>query len=275
MDIRLAAGLLALTLANDVLADEPQRLIKDAIWKHRPNGQEFASLYPQKAQSPQKGGWAVVSCRAKADGALETCKIAAEAPAGLGFGASAVAMAEKYFKLEPRTKSGDAVDGGYVHIPIVYQGLGGAAEAPPRITYKPARPAMLLTIAEQRDAQRGTFPCPTPETPQARCVAHEIFWKSEPDLEISAPILRGAGQTTGVSLLDCAVGDSGKLVNCQVQGEVTPGGRAAILELASKLEAPEKAIDKTPTAKGQLVAVFDWAAILKANEVLLPVATKP
>jgi hypothetical protein len=270
----LLAGSVLLTAANGTQAREPQRLIKDAIWKYRPNGEQFASLYPREARSPQKAGWAVVSCRALASGALEDCKAAAEAPLGLGFGKSAVALAEKYFRLEVKTKSGESVQGGYVHIPIVYQGLGGAVEAAPAISYAPGRPALLITPVKERTGS-SAFPCPTPDNVQALCLAHQFYWKTQPDIDVTAPILRSAGQTTGISVLDCAVGNKGVLTDCQVQGEVTADGKAAILKLAMTFEAPDRAQDKTPTTDGRIAAVFDWAAILKANEILAPLDTAP
>jgi hypothetical protein len=265
----LLAGLVLLTAATGE-AREPQRLIGDAVWKYRPDGEQFASLYPGEAQSPQRAGWAVVSCRARASGMLEDCKVAAEAPLDLGFGKSAVALAEKYFRLEAKTKSGESVEGGYVHIPIVYQGLGGVAEA------APGRPSMLVTPAKERTAGSSAFPCPTPENAQTLCLAHQFYWKTQPDIELTAPILRTAGQTTGISILDCLVGNKGKLTDCQVQGDVTPDGKAAILKLATTFEAPDRTQDKTPTINnGRIAALFDWAAILKANEVLAPIDAPP
>jgi hypothetical protein len=264
------ATLALLTAANAVQAREPQRLIKDAAWKSRPNDEQFASLYPREAQSPQRGGWAVVSCRAAASGVLEDCKAAAEAPLGLGFGKSAIALAEKYFRIEAKTKSGESVEGGYVHIPIIFQGLGGSVEAAPVVNYAPGRPAMLITPVKGRASGSSAFACPTPDDAQARCLAHQFYWKTQPEIDVTAPILRAAGQATGVSVLDCAIGDAGLLKDCQVQGDVTASGKAAILKLAATFEAPDKAQDKTPIISGRIAAVFDWAAILKANEILAP-----
>ena len=41
-------------------AREPQRVITDAVWKRKPNGEEFAALYPTAARNPQRGGWATI-----------------------------------------------------------------------------------------------------------------------------------------------------------------------------------------------------------------------
>jgi hypothetical protein len=270
----LLGALALLTAPDGALAREPQRLINDAIWLRKPNGQEIAALYPPDAQSRQKGGWAILSCRAAASGRMEACKIALEAPVGLGFGAAAVKMTETYFRLAPKTKSGATAAGGYVHIPIVLQGPPGEATPPPR-TYMPGQPAMLITPLPSSGAKPSGFPCPTENDPQAHCQAHEINWKTKPDVDVSAPILRAGGQTTGVSVLDCAVGDKGVLTDCQVQGDVTPSGRTAILKLATHFEAPDKAQDKTPTNNNRIAAVIDWAAILKADEVLYPLDAAP
>ncbi|EJL34141.1 TonB family protein [Caulobacter sp. AP07] len=271
----LLGALVLLTAPNGALAREPQRLINDAIWLRKPNAREFAALYPSSARSQQKGGWAVLSCRVAASGRVEACKIALEAPVGLGFGPAAVKMTEAYFRFAPKTKSGATAEGGYVHIPIIFQGPPGEA-APPLRTYAAGQPAMLITtLPSSRMSKSGSFPCPKTDKPEALCLAHEFYWKTKSDVDVSAPILRASGQTTGVSVLNCAVGDAGVLKDCQVQGDVTAGGKAAILKLATTFEAPDKAEDKTPITDGRIVAMFDWPTLLKAYEVLAPLDAAP
>jgi len=270
-----ACGLALLSAANGAQAREPRRLIDDGEWLRKPTGEEFATLYPSGARDRRKGGWAVLSCRAAASGRMEACQVAAEAPAGLGFGQAAVQMTQAYFRLAPQTKSGAAVEGGYVHIPVVFRGPSGEASPPP-LTYAPGRPAMLVTpLSSAKTWRSGAFPCPTQAEPEARCLAHEIFWITAPGVDVSAPVLLAAGQTAGVSVLDCAVGDAGALKDCHVQGDVTDGGKAAILKLAATFTAPEEATDKTPATAGRIAAVFDWAAILAADKVLAPLDAAP
>lgn len=262
------AGLSLLAVAVLANAAEPRRDISDAVWTRKPTGEEIARLYPPKAQTAERGGWTVLSCRVDAKGGLKACQVAAESPKGWGFGAAALSLAQ-YFRYAPLTKSGAPIEGGYVTIPIILHGPTAKSQEPP-VTYAPARPAQLITPLPSGSRAAGAFPCATAQDPQARCTANPITWKTAPEAGVSAPILRAAGQTTGVSVLDCIADQAGKLTQCEVQGDVTPGGQAAILKLAALFEAPEKSASGLPVAGGRIAAIVDWATILEADEVLAP-----
>jgi hypothetical protein len=224
-----------------------------------------------KARNQNQSGWAIVACMVQAKGSLIACRTAAEGPVDLGFGQAAAAMAESYFRMAAKDAAGDPVEGRQVHISIVFSGLGGPTNPPPPSTYGAGKPAMLMSVLPPTQAKRaGAFACPTASEPDAHCLAHQLYWVVAPEIAVSAPVIRAAGQSSGVSMLNCAVGDKGALVDCSVQGDVTPKGQAALLQLASAFQAPEKTEDKMPTTAGRVIAMFDWAAILKANEVLWP-----
>ena len=264
-----AALLLAVGLASPTAnARAPQRLIKDPVWARAPDNEQFMSFYPPVARAQNRGGWAVVSCRALAKGGLTGCKVAIESPADLGFGAAARRMASQAFSLKPNAGGGEPVEGGYVHIPIVFQPSAGGA-VPPQ-TFAAGQPAMLVTVLPGGRSAANAFPCPAQDSPNALCVTHEVSWKARPEADVAAPVLRAAGQTHGVSTLDCAVGDDGGLIACEAGGDLTPGGKAAILKLAQAFRAPSQAMDGTPIRSGRVASVFDWATLLKAYEVLAP-----
>lgn len=246
----------------------PQRLIQDPVWAREPDNEQFLSFYPPVARAQNRGGWAVVSCRALANGGLTGCKVAIEAPADLGFGAAARRMASQTFSLKPSTRGGQSVEGGYVHLPIVFQPVAGGT-VPPQ-TFAAGQPAMLVKPLSGGQSAPDAFPCPAPGAPNALCKVHAISWTTRPDADVAAPILRAAGQTRGVSTLDCAVGDEGGLTDCEAGGDLTPSGKTAILKLAQAFKAPPRALDGTATRGERIASVFDWATLLKAYEVLAP-----
>jgi len=76
-----------------------------------------ASAAPQPT-GPE--GSVVLVCRVTARGELENCRVDSEEPVGQGFGAAAMEMA-KEFKLRPRTRDGQKVEGGTIRIPMKFK----------------------------------------------------------------------------------------------------------------------------------------------------------
>jgi hypothetical protein len=71
-------------------------------WVGQPSVDQVRSAFPVAAVQAQRDGDVDLDCATRADGHLEDCVVKSERPAGLGFGAAALALAPDYrFKLWP------------------------------------------------------------------------------------------------------------------------------------------------------------------------------
>ena len=89
----------------------------------------MARYYPLQAQVAEQTGNATLMCGVRVDGSVGGCTVESEAPANWGFGAAAIGLSP-LFKMKPRTKGGQPVDGAKVRIPIAFR----LAEAPETTT---------------------------------------------------------------------------------------------------------------------------------------------
>jgi protein TonB len=89
-------------------------------WLRRPTASDMERYYPERALSMEKNGEVRMTCKVKADGTLEDCKISSETPSGFNFGSSALKMAG-LFKMKPETRDGEPVAGASVTVPIVFK----------------------------------------------------------------------------------------------------------------------------------------------------------
>jgi outer membrane biosynthesis protein TonB len=71
----------------------------------RPSPQEFAAAYPHGAEALGVNGRAVLVCDVDRGGRLERCKVAAETPAGAGFGGAALGLVHAFRLAAPAAES--------------------------------------------------------------------------------------------------------------------------------------------------------------------------
>lgn len=91
--------------------------ISNPTWLSKPTAAQLGRLYPSRAVERGISGAATMECRVLATGSVTNCSIIRESPAGYGFGEAALAST-RYFKLNPRTVDGQAIEGAKVQIPM-------------------------------------------------------------------------------------------------------------------------------------------------------------
>lgn len=74
-------------------------------WIAKPDAMTVSQAYPQIASRLEIAGRAVISCKVDDFGKLQECRVIAEAPTGMGFGAAALSMA-RAFHMRPMTRLG-------------------------------------------------------------------------------------------------------------------------------------------------------------------------
>ena len=94
-----------------------QHVITNPAWLSRPNGDQMAKVYPERAARLGVSGAVTLDCRVLASGSVGTCDVISETPADQGFAKAALSLGH-LFRMKPRTEDGQAVDGGTVRIPV-------------------------------------------------------------------------------------------------------------------------------------------------------------
>jgi TonB family protein len=247
----LAAGALAGSGVVAQPADGP-------VWTRRPSQAELERNYPSWSAAGA-GGSVALRCKVAANGTLTDCAVAAETPAGLGFGGAAMNVARN-FRMKPMSMAGRPVAGATVLVPVVFELAGGSPAPPPNI--HPGDAAILVTLLEGAPPKRAAvIPCPSQAAPERRCLGHSFDWRSRPPGSRVSRLLRGSGQQAGISLLECSAGPDGRLSACKVGGDATEQSKAALIEMAGLFRAPGFARDSTSMGSGRVLIEIDWSLV--------------
>jgi TonB family protein len=211
----ILAGLAVLLADSGVVAQSNSR--GDAVpdWERFPTREEIAIVWPVAARVSGATGRAVIDCKVSVNGSPFDCSVAEEEPAGLGFGAAAIALTPQMI-FKPATKDGR---------PAIYHGL--------RVPVNFSMPPPRLSPRDIKD-RRGFRP-----------VATDVRWLEGPsvsDVAAAYPTKARAAGVGGQSTLQCDFSSAGRLRNCTVimHHPSGYGFGAAAMKLAPLFAAPLK-----------------------------------
>lgn len=256
-----AALSLALIAGSAAAQDAPQPLVTAPLWAAKPSETDFEAAYPKRLKRNKVSASVVVTCRIDAAGALQGCKVMTEAPGGKGLGEAALKLIP-HFRAKPLDGEGQAVAGRVVDLPIAFQAIGSPQ---PPTAHQPGRPSTLVTPGTSGPG--SDLACPSKDDAKRMCRSHAFAWESGPTVRDSGTVLRRAGRREGVSFMECARGDDGRLTACTVTSDTPAKSKSVMLELAGRFVAPQKAADGTPLASGRILTTWEWAALMKAVQV--------
>lgn len=93
VSVKLILGGLLLALTGHAARAQGADCAAGHTWAQTPSPNDLSALYPEAAIVGGVEGEATLHCRRLPDGALGDCSVAAESPAGFGFGKAALAVA--------------------------------------------------------------------------------------------------------------------------------------------------------------------------------------
>ena len=226
-------------------------------WKAKPNGNDIARYYPDRAARAGQAGWTVIECQTEATGAMKSCQVLGEAPAGADFGAAGLALS-RLFKLDADKMAPEVLAGGVVTIPIMLVMNGGPTMLRNDLA---GGPSVLLT-----PSPKGATPCPTAAAPNQTCLSHRFIWAEAPTIVETASFVRAAAASPVTTTVICPIGGDMKLAGCMQAGTADPSQVVAMNGLLPLFKSPSEAQDKAPAKDGFILIQFDWPALKHAVE---------
>lgn len=142
---------------------------KAGDWRRRPTSDDLLAVFPREAYRRGVSGEAVISCVVTEQGGLNDCVPVHESPAGMGFGAAAIALTPQ-FMMRPATLEGEPAV-STIRIPVKFATFGGGpalgrkrvlpgnvgwAEAP---TFAEVAAAYPRKAQAERKGGRATLAC--------------------------------------------------------------------------------------------------------------------
>jgi TonB family protein len=168
-------------------------------WLRKPTTQELYGVWPLAAKTKGVDGGATISCVVTEQGLLTDCTVVSEHPAGMGFGAAAIALSDR-FLMTPAKVDGKPIP-SRATIPVNFRDDSG----PPT-------------------ARTGTrFVTP----PESILMLTNPVWLSAPSFQQMAnayPSLDPGKAVAGHVVMQCHVAKDGSLHFCDIMSE-QPGGR--------------------------------------------------
>lgn len=108
----------SLTFLDPASPEGRKRTVREPQWTTTIDPEKLLAIFPpQAAEAGVKAGRGIADCLVAPDGQLTDCKAGRETPPGLGFSASAVAVAS-LMRMNPWTRDGRPVAGARIKLPI-------------------------------------------------------------------------------------------------------------------------------------------------------------
>lgn len=235
--------------------------IAHPVWISQPTAAQIAKAATPAISGARQTARAVTECRVDEAGRLQACAVLAEYPKYSGVGEAALTLMPAY-RMKATGEDGALTAGGVVAIPVDFA-VPGQGEASPALAWAPAQEAYLVNRSAE-GVPVGKIVCPTAQEPRRKCYLHALTWQASPDFIQRAALLRKIGRTEGRSLVECAVGPAGALVDCDASADMVAPKKDALLSLVGLLRAPAASLDDQPLSSGRVLIGFDWEVLTRA-----------